>query len=89
MKYAVIIFDVRLWTQDCRRISKKDLQRIIEKIQHLEEWPVSANVDVKALQHYDAANYRLRVGTYRILFNVDHTAKKIFVLRVLHRSKLY
>lgn len=81
--------DQRVWQRDCDRVPKKQLDRIVERIRLLDHWPVSAGTDVKTLQHYDAADFRLRVGSYRILFNKDDGRREIHLLRVLHRSKLY
>jgi mRNA interferase RelE/StbE len=42
--------------------------------------------DVKRLTNY-SPRYRLRVGDYRVLFDVD--GSKIIVYRVLHRREAY
>lgn len=89
MKYRLIIADRRVWERDCDSIQRKDLDRIIARIRLLENHPLSPGVDVKKLQQYDAADFRLRVGDYRVLFNKDDDAREIHLLRVLHRSKLY
>lgn len=89
MKYRLIIFDARVWQRDCDSIEKKDLKRIVERIQLLEPRPLLEQLDIKKLQDYDSADFRMRVGNYRVLFNKDDQAGEIFLLRVLHRSKLY
>lgn len=33
--------------------------------------------------------YRLRTGTYRILYHVGHTQKLITILRIFHRNEGY
>lgn len=86
--YRLIIFDERVWRRDCDRVPKKQLDRIVERIRLLESRS-TAGADVKALQHYDSADFRLRVGDYRVLFNKDDEQREIHLLRVLHRSKLY
>lgn len=89
LKYRLVIFDERIWMRDCDRVPRKQLERIIERISQLETWSVSASVDVKKLQHYDLADFRLRVGDYRVLLNKNEDKREIHLLRVLHRSKLY
>jgi mRNA-degrading endonuclease RelE of RelBE toxin-antitoxin system len=89
LKYRLVIFDERIWMRDCDRVPRKQLKRIIERISQLETWSVSASVDVKKLQHYDLADFRLRVGDYRVLLNKNEDKREIHLLRVLHRSKLY
>ena len=87
--YRLIVFDERVWRRDCDRVPKKQLDRIVERIRLLESWSVSSGLDLKTLQHYDIADFRLRVGDYRILLNKDDERREIHLLRVLHRSKLY
>lgn len=89
LKYRLVIFDERIWARDCDRVPRKQLERIIERISQLETWSVSTSVDVKKLQHYNVADFRLRVGDYRVLLNKDDEKSEIHLLRVLHRSKLY
>lgn len=89
VKYRLIIFDERVWRRDCDRVPKKQLERIVARIRMLETWSVSSGLDLKALQHYDNADFRLRVGDYRVLLNKDDEKREIYLLRVLHRSKLY
>ena len=89
MKYRLVIYDNRLWKRDCGKIPAKDMRRIIERIRELEEQPLRPGVDMKNLRNYEVADYRLRVGKYRVLFNIDDERREVLLLRVLHRSKLY
>ena len=89
MTYRLIVFDERVWRRDCDRVPKKQLDRIVERIRLLESWSVSSGLDLKTLQHYDIADFRLRAGDYRVLLNKDDERREIHLLRVLHRSKLY
>ncbi len=41
------------------------------------------------LEHYEGNLYKLRVGDYRALIDVDQTNKKIFVRVIDHRSRIY
>ena len=89
MKYSLIILDQRTWQKDCAHLPKKELERMVERINLLAENPLAPGIGVKKLWHYDAADYRLKMGDYRILFNRDDTTHTIHLLRVLNRSKLY
>ncbi|MFH0770266.1 MAG: hypothetical protein V1926_02710 [Candidatus Peregrinibacteria bacterium] len=89
LTYRLVIFDERVWRRDCDRVPAKQLDRIVARIRLLETWSVSSGLDVKALQHFDSADFRLRVGDYRVLLNKDDERRAIYLLRVLHRSKLY
>ena len=88
MSYKVIVFDEKVFSSDFSKLSKKEAQLIIEKINWLKkDW--IKNAQVKRLKNYPVADFRLRVWNYRILFNYDLTKKEIYLFRILHRSKLY
>lgn len=89
MAYKLFIADEKIWRKDCSRIPKEQLQQIIRKLRALEQDPWAENVQVKQLKNYELADFRLRIGEYRVLFDKDDDAKTITFLRVLHRSKLY
>ena len=58
-------------------------QRIVEKISRLQN---DLEGDVKRLTNF-TPEYRLRVGDYRVLFEVADV--RIIVYRVLHRREVY
>jgi len=70
--------------KDLRRIPTTEKKRIHQKILELENFPAVSNL--KKLTNFEPA-YRLRVGNYRILFDV--TGKTIIIGRVLHRKTSY
>ncbi|MCD4695687.1 MAG: type II toxin-antitoxin system RelE/ParE family toxin [Bacteroidales bacterium] len=70
--------------KDLKKIDHKNRRTIHLKIFELKKFPNVSNV--KKLTSFEPA-YRLRVGDYRILFDVlDNT---IDIGRVLHRKKSY
>ncbi len=89
MAYNILIEDIRVWKKDCASIPRDRLQLVVRKIYALEKDPWANNVQVKQLKEYGIADFRLRVGDYRVLFNKDEDTKTIQLLRLLHRSKLY
>lgn len=89
MQLKIIISHQKIWQKDIAHIPKTEVLRIIEKISELKNYPWNASVHVKQLQSYNLADFRLRVGNYRILFNLDLENQEVLLLRVLHRSKLY
>jgi len=89
MKYKVYVSDAHIWRKDCSTIPKKDLKRIVKRIKALRSGPWSPGVQVKRLQDFPSADFRLRVGDYRVLFNLYEEKRQIRILRALHRSKLY
>ena len=70
--------------KDMKRISEKDRNQIHRKILDLEAFPEVPNI--KRLTNFDPA-YRLRVGNYRVLFDVYDDL--IEIARVLHRRESY
>ncbi|MCI5124368.1 MAG: type II toxin-antitoxin system RelE/ParE family toxin [Candidatus Electrothrix sp. AU1_5] len=70
--------------KDLKKISLNDRQKIHSKILILSKFPNISNV--KKLTNFEPA-YRLRVGNYRILFDVSETT--IEIGRVLHRKDSY
>jgi len=69
--------------KDGKKIPKKELERIFEKIEALKQDMFG---DVKRLTNTEP-EYRLRVGSYRILFEVE--GKVIVVYRIRHRKDVY
>ena len=86
--FQIVVSDEKRLQRDLRNLPEKDRARIIGKIKFLAKDPFK-NSQSKELQHYELADYRLRVGNYRVLFDVDTENKTIILYRVLHRSKLY
>lgn len=89
MGYKIQISNLRQWEKDCAKIPPSHLQHILRKIGELEDDPWAGNVQVKQLKDFDLADFRLRIGDYRVLFNKDEEVKRITLLRVLHRSNSY
>ncbi|MCF6254123.1 MAG: type II toxin-antitoxin system RelE/ParE family toxin [Thiomicrorhabdus sp.] len=69
--------------KDGKKIPKEFLMQIFTKIELLQN---NLEGDVKHLTNF-TPEYRLRVGNYRILFEVNGNQVKIY--RIMHRSKVY
>jgi mRNA interferase RelE/StbE len=72
--------------KDLDRLSRKDRDRVV---QAMERFAVVGEGDVRKLRGTDPLEWRLRVGTYRVRFTRDETARMLVVLRVLPRDKAY
>ncbi|MBT6774249.1 type II toxin-antitoxin system RelE/ParE family toxin [Candidatus Woesearchaeota archaeon] len=72
-------------TQDFLRKSPKHIAiRISKKVRSIKDKPFHF------LEHYEGENvYKLRIGDYRALIDVDFTEKVLFVLHLEHRKKVY
>jgi len=55
----------------------------------LELFAAAGHGDVTRLRGIDPPEYRLRVGDWRVRFARDPVARRITVLRVLHRGRVY
>lgn len=73
--------------KDLSKIDKKYLKIIKTAIQSLIEFPDIANI--KKLSAHPLADYRLKIGDYRVLFDVYHNEKTIFILKIGHRKEVY
>ena len=69
--------------KDGKKIPKKTLTRIFEKISALENNLLG---DVKRLTNFEP-EYRLRVGNYRVLFEVEDS--QVVIYRIRHRKDVY
>jgi mRNA-degrading endonuclease RelE of RelBE toxin-antitoxin system len=59
---------------------------VIDAVKHLAQ---TGEGDVVRLADVEPAEYRLRVGDWRIRFTRDDENRRLQVLRVLHRGKAY
>ncbi|TAL19969.1 type II toxin-antitoxin system RelE/ParE family toxin [Patescibacteria group bacterium] len=72
--------------RDLRKLTPLVLKRIDRAILALKDPYVG---DVKHLKDHQLADWRIRVGDYRILFDIDDARKVVVILRVGHRKDIY
>ena len=82
MKYAVGLKPKA--TKDLRRLQKKDAKRVVDALERLSD---GLSSDVKRLTNF-SPEYRLRVGQYRVLFEIENE-KEIVIYRIVHRREAY
>jgi mRNA interferase RelE/StbE len=71
--------------RNLQRIPNPDRERVTSRIEALAEEPPPANLDVLKLTQSDA--WRLRVGNWRVIFEMTDTTVEI--LNVLPRGRAY
>ena len=72
--------------RDMRRLDARDRERIIAKIEQYAADPISLARQVNKLT---GSQYRqLRVGNYRVIFDIEHD-RTVILLRVRHRREAY
>ena len=72
--------------RDLKRLSKEDFTRIVSHIKPLAENPRPAGCRKIAGSSND---WRIRVGYYRIIYEIDEKTKTIKIMRVRHRKESY
>ena len=69
--------------KELKKLPKKDAEHVVASIQLLEHGMTG---DVKRLTNF-TPEYRLRVGNYRVLFEIEED--KIIIYRIAHRKESY
>ncbi|CAK8713378.1 Type II toxin-antitoxin system RelE/ParE family toxin [Candidatus Electrothrix gigas] len=73
--------------KDLKKISPDQLVSIKEGIEDMETFPNISQI--KRLKNHPVAEYRMRIGNYRVLFDVSWEEQKIHVLKIGHRRNIY
>jgi mRNA-degrading endonuclease RelE of RelBE toxin-antitoxin system len=80
-------YNIKLHPKVSKFLEKSDKslkERIVKKLKSLKENPFCH------LEHFEGKNYyKLRIGTYRALIDIDFEEKVLFVQVLDHRSKIY
>ena len=72
--------------KDIRRIPRSIVQAIQERIAALAENPFPANAEpIKGYRHH----YRIRIGNYRVIYEVAAKIRIITVIRIGDRKGVY
>ena len=79
------IFFKKSVEKDFDAIPKKDLKRILDRIETLANDPRPAGCEKLTGQQ----RYRLRQGRYRILYSVQDDELTVWVVKVGHRKDIY
>ena len=71
--------------KDIETIPKKDLKRIIKRIEALSEDPRPPDHEKLSEQE----KYRIRQGNYRIVYSIHDDELMVWVIKVGHRRDVY
>ena len=71
---------------DLRRIDRQYISKILNAIESLADNPFP--VQSKKLK-YSESSYRLRIGDYRVIYQVDSQDKVIIIYHIRHRKDAY
>ena len=72
--------------KELKSIPKRDLQKILMAVDLLAENPIPPNS--KKLAGYDNL-YRVRVGDWRVAYEIQNEQLIVFVIRIGHRKDVY
>lgn len=81
--YAV--YTTRTADRGIEKLPAQDREKVEQAIYDLGDEPYPRG----AAKMQGASGYRLRQGDYRILYEVDETAREITVTKVAHRREVY
>jgi mRNA interferase RelE/StbE len=73
--------------KDLRKIPRNNVSKVIEKIKILSGNPRDSKLDIKQLKGVDG--YRLRVGDYRVIYEIEDAKLIIKVIKVQSRGNVY
>ncbi len=71
--------------KDLRQIPKKDVARILKRIEAFKEEPRPTGVEKLSGQE----KYRIRQGAYQILYEIRNTELIVVVVKIGHRRDVY
>lgn len=72
--------------RDLRRLSVEEFHRIIPRIKALAENPRPSGSRKLSGSRND---WRIRVGEYRVVYEIEDDAEEIRVMRIRHRREVY
>jgi mRNA interferase RelE/StbE len=72
-------------TKDMRGIPQADVVRILARIENLRENPRPLDCEKLSAQE----RYRVRQGSYRILYTIEDSALIVEIVKVGHRREVY
>lgn len=84
--YSVVV--TRRAERELEELPEHYRTAMVRRLLSLRDWPVSGP-DIRALHGSADGSHRLRVGPYRAILDVWDERKKVTVVRVGHRSRVY
>lgn len=82
--YSIILTPVA--SKDLSKLDKADVTAIIAKIHELASG--SCNLDIKKLKMPQSL-YRLRVGHYRVVYQIFQKTITVYIIAIGHRKDIY
>jgi mRNA interferase RelE/StbE len=83
MSYTVVFLEKA--QEELTRLPQKAISKIIEKIDRLAENPNN----IKSKKLIGSPFYRIRVGDYRVIYEMENEILLITIISVGHRKNIY
>lgn len=84
------MFDVKYSNQSTKFLKKSDKilsKRLMNKIEELRIDPILRETII--VEGYKEKTYRVRVGDYRILYEIDRTLNLVGIIKIDKRPRVY
>lgn len=84
------MFEIKLDKQPEQFLKKCEnilFDRIISKFKELRQNPIPH--DAKRVVGYELPVFRIRIGKYRALYRINYEDKRVIVVKIDHREKVY
>jgi len=67
------------------------LKKFIKLLDEFETDPIRprSGFDIKLMERYQSNTYRLRIGDYRVLYDVEYEVRKVRITSIQHRGDAY
>jgi mRNA interferase RelE/StbE len=85
-EYRLVLAGTRV-RKDLDHLDRPILGRVWETVQVLKHNPRPSAA--RRLRHPAIGQYRLRVGDWRVFYDVDEGSRTVVILRVMHRREAY
>ena len=87
--YEVLV-DER-FEKDLEKVPKYVVEKFLRLLDEFEKNPIRSRsgFDVRLMKGYPGNTYRLRIGKYRIIYDVDNDIKKVRITTIQHREGAY
>jgi mRNA interferase RelE/StbE len=81
------MFEIKLDSQAVDFLKKYLLERIVNKLELLKQNPIPNNA--KRVLGYEKPTFRIRIGKYRVLYRINFEEKRVIIVKIDKRSKVY
>ena len=81
-------YNVQIKPRAAKDIARLSSRMQLEIIKDIEAMSDDLTGDVKRLTNF-TPEYRLRVGDYRVIMDIEHNELQILVLKIGHRKNIY